>query len=152
MAGWRVGMVLGHKNYIDAILQAKSNVDSGMFLPIQHAAAKALQLGQDWHDGRNEIYKTRRVRANEILKEIGCKISANQVGMFVWAKVPEGIRDTHELIDDLLHNAHVFITPGEVFGSNGLSYIRLSLCSDEEVFVKAISRIKAWQERKLQLA
>jgi len=151
MAGWRVGMVLGHKNYIDAILQAKSNVDSGMFLPIQHAAAKALQLSQEWHDERNEIYKTRRVKANEILEGIGCEISPHQVGMFVWAKVPKDIIDTHELIDDLLHNAYVFITPGEVFGSNGQRYIRLSLCSDEKIFVKAIDRIKAWQERKLQL-
>ena len=151
MAGWRVGMVLGHKNYIDAILQAKSNVDSGMFLPIQHAAAKALQLSQEWHNERNEIYQSRRIKANEILKGIGCEISPQQVGMFVWAKVPKTIRDTHELIDDLLQNAHVFITPGEVFGSNGQRYIRLSLCSDEKVFVKAIDRIKAWQERKLQL-
>ena len=151
MAGWRVGMVLGHKNYIDAILQAKSNVDSGMFLPIQHAAAKALQLSQEWHDERNEIYKARRTKASEILESIGCEISPDQVGMFIWAKLPKSIKDSHELIDDLLHNAHVFITPGEVFGSNGKRYIRLSLCSDEKVFVKAIERIKAWQERKLQL-
>lgn len=151
MAGWRVGMVLGHKNYIDAILQAKSNVDSGMFLPIQHAAAKALQLSQEWHNERNEIYKSRRRKASEILESIGCEINPQQVGMFIWAKLPKSIVDSHELIDDLLHNAHVFITPGEVFGSNGKRYIRLSLCSDEKVFVKAIERIKAWQERKLQL-
>jgi len=151
MAGWRVGMVLGHKNYIDAILQAKSNVDSGMFLPVQHAAAKALELTQTWHDERNEIYEHRRVKANEILNQIGCSISEHQVGMFVWAKVPAQIRDTHLLIDDLLYNAHVFITPGEVFGTNGKRYIRLSLCSDEKVFEKALKRIKSWQEKKLRL-
>jgi len=151
MAGWRVGMVLGHKKYIDSILQAKSNVDSGMFLPIQHAAVKALELDQNWHDERNEIYQHRRKVANRVLEMIGCSIAKNQVGMFIWAKVPPGILDTHELIDDLLHNAHVFITPGEVFGSNGLRYIRLSLCSDKETFEKALERITEWQEKKLQL-
>lgn len=151
MAGWRVGMVLGHKKYIDGILQAKSNVDSGMFLPIQHAAARALELGQGWHDERNEIYEKRRVVANRVLEMIGCTIADKQVGMFVWAKVPEKITDTHVLIDDLLHNAHVFITPGEIFGTNGKRFIRLSLCSDEETFETALQRIKEWQEEKLQL-
>jgi aspartate/methionine/tyrosine aminotransferase len=151
MAGWRVGMVLGHKKYIDGILQAKSNVDSGMFLPIQHAAAKALDLGQGWHDERNEIYEKRRGVANRVLEMIGCKIRPNQVGMFVWARVPDKIESTHELIDDLLHNAHVFITPGEIFGANGQKFIRLSLCSDEETFETALQRITEWQEAKLQL-
>lgn len=151
MAGWRVGMVLGHKKYIDGILQAKSNVDSGMFLPIQHAATKALELGQGWHDERNEIYEKRRAVANQVLQLIGCEIRPAQVGMFVWARVPESIESTHELIDDLLQNAHVFITPGEIFGSNGERFIRLSLCSDEETFETALQRIKEWQEAKLQL-
>ncbi len=151
MAGWRVGMVLGHKNYIDAILQAKSNVDSGMFLPIQHAAAKALQLKQEWHNERNNIYESRRVKANQILEMIGCTVNRQQVGMFVWAKVPSHIVNTHELVDDLLKNAQVFITPGEVFGSNGKRYIRLSLCSDEKIFDKALKSIKSWQEKKLRL-
>ena len=151
MAGWRVGMVLGHKKYIDGILQAKSNVDSGMFLPIQHAAARALDLGQGWHDERNEIYEKRRVVASRILEMIGCTITEGQVGMFVWARVPDEIEDTHELIDDLLQNAHVFITPGEIFGSNGRRFIRLSLCSDEETFETALQRIIEWQEAKLQL-
>ncbi len=152
MAGWRVGMVLGHKKYIDGILQAKSNVDSGMFLPIQHAAAKALELKQAWHDARNGIYESRRTKATKILAEIGCTISPRQVGMFIWAKVSDKVTDTHELIDDLLHNAQVFITPGEVFGSNGKRFIRLSLCSDEKIYDKAMVNIKEWQHRKLQLA
>ena len=152
MAGWRVGMVLGHKKYIDGVLQAKSNVDSGMFLPIQHAAAKALDLGQGWHDERNEIYEKRRVVANKVLEKIGCEISEDQVGMFVWARVPENVKDTHVLIDDLLHNAHVFITPGEIFGSNGNRFIRLSLCSDKETFETALKRINEWQEAKIPLA
>ena len=151
MAGWRVGMVLGHKKYIDGILQAKSNVDSGMFLPIQHAAVKALALDQAWHDERNEIYEKRRFLADKVLGLIGCEIAENQVGMFIWAKVPDKIMDTHELIDDLLHNAHVFITPGEVFGSNGKRFVRLSLCSDEKTFKLALEQIRKWQKAKLQL-
>ena len=82
---------------------------------------------------------------------IGCTITEGQVGMFVWARVPDEIEDTHELIDDLLQNAHVFITPGEIFGSNGRRFIRLSLCSDEETFETALQRIIEWQEAKLQL-
>ena len=152
MAGWRVGMVLGHKKYIDGILRAKSNVDSGMFLPIQHAAAKALQLRQEWHDERNEIYEQRRSKASQILTNIGCTIKEGQVGMFIWAKVSDKVDNPRELIDDLLHNAHVFITPGEVFGSNGDRFIRLSLCSEEKIYDKAIANIEAWKERKLQLA
>ena len=151
MAGWRVGMVLGHKKYIDGILQAKSNVDSGMFLPIQHAAAKALQLKQEWHDERNEIYESRRAKASKILEDLGCTIGANQVGLFIWAKVADKVGDTHVLIDDLLHNARVFITPGDVFGSNGKRFIRISLCSDEKIYDKASANIKKWQDRKLQL-
>jgi LL-diaminopimelate aminotransferase len=151
MAGWRVGMVMGHKKYIDGILQAKSNVDSGMFLPIQHAAAKALQLRQEWHDERNDIYEQRRIKASKILIDIGCTIEDGQVGMFIWAKVADQVKDTRVLVDDLLHNAQVFITPGEVFGSNGSRFIRLSLCSDEKIYDKAMANIKAWQERKLQL-
>jgi LL-diaminopimelate aminotransferase len=151
MAGWRVGMVLGHKKYIDGILQAKSNVDSGMFLPIQHAAAKALQLDQDWHDGRNDIYETRRVLADKIVENLGCSIRPNQVGMFVWAKLPEEYQDAHQLVDDLLHNAHVFVTPGEIFGSNGKRYIRLSLCSDQMILEKALERINQWHAKKKQL-
>ncbi|MEN8251292.1 MAG: aminotransferase class I/II-fold pyridoxal phosphate-dependent enzyme [Bacteroidota bacterium] len=152
MAGWRVGMVLGHKNYMDAVLQAKSNVDSGMFLPIQHAAAKALELKREWHDERNEIYETRRIKARRILESIGCKIGSNQVGMFIWAKVPDEIMNIHYLIDDLLHNALVFITPGEIFGSNGSRYLRISLCAVEELYDKALERIEIWQQEKLQLA
>lgn len=151
MAGWRIGMVLGHKSYINAILQAKSNVDSGMFLPIQHAAVKALQLKQEWHDQRNNIYQARREKANQILEMIDCHVSEGQVGMFVWAKVPDYIIETNEFIDDLLYNAGVFITPGEVFGSNGKRYIRISLCSTEKIFDDALNKIKLWKEKKLEL-
>jgi len=151
MAGWRVGMVLGHKRYIDAILKAKSNVDSGMFLPIQHAAIKALQLKQEWHDERNNIYETRRDKAIKILELIDCQVSKGQVGMFIWAKVPDYIEKTYEFIDELLYNAGVFITPGEVFGSNGEKFIRISLCSAENIFDQALNNLRLWKEKKLQL-
>lgn len=151
MAGWRVGMVAGHKQYINAILQAKSNVDSGMFLPVQKAAAKALELPQEWHNERNEVYAKRRAVAFELLGHLDCSVSLNQVGMFIWAKVPEHILSSRKFIDEILHKTHVFLTPGEVFGTNGDRYVRLSLCSTKQDFELAIERILKWKAKELSL-
>lgn len=152
MSGWRVGMVLGHSTLINAVLQAKSNVDSGMFLPVQKAAAHALQLPEEWHIERNSVYEERRKYALELLNELGCTASPDQVGMFLWAKVPEIIKETHVLVDDLLHEAHVFLTPGDVFGSNGGRYVRISLCSPGADYKEAIKRIVKWKQKEGQLA
>lgn len=152
MSGWRVGMVLGHSSYINAVLQAKSNVDSGMFLPVQKAAAHALQLPDSWHVERNSVYKERRKFALELLNELGCFVSSQQVGMFLWAKVPDFIEETHEFVDELLHEAQVFLTPGDVFGSNGSRYVRLSLCSPIDDYKEAIKRITRWKQKQRQLA
>ncbi len=151
MAGWRVGMVAGHKQYINAILQAKSNVDSGMFLPVQKAAAQALDLPQEWHDNRNKVYASRRGIALELLAHLNCEISQHQVGMFLWAKVPEHVASTRVFIDEILQKTHVFLTPGEIFGSNGDRFIRLSLCSTQQNFELAIQRILKWKEKELSL-
>lgn len=151
MSGWRVGMVLGHPTYINAVLQAKSNVDSGMFLPVQKAAAHALQLPEEWHIERNVVYKERRVFGLQLLEELECSASLDQVGMFLWAKVPGAVGETHKFIDKLLHEAHVFLTPGDVFGSNGERYVRLSLCSPIEDYQEAIKRIKKWKQKEKQL-
>ena len=145
-------MVLGHPTFINAVLQAKSNVDSGMFLPVQKAAAHALQLPEEWHIERNSVYEERRKYALELLSELGCIASPNQVGMFLWAKVPEFIKETHVLVDDLLHEAHVFLTPGDVFGSNGGRYVRISLCSPVADYKEAIKRIVKWKQKEQQLA
>ena len=135
-------MVSGRKEYIDAILRVKSNVDSGMFRPVQDAAVKALQLPKSWFELVNKEYSERRVLAEHILDILGCSHDAEQSGMFIWAKVPEG-RKSEEFIDEILHDKHVFITPGTVFGSNGEGYIRISLCSTQDVFNKVLGRLES---------
>ncbi len=142
MAGWRVGMLAGASDRIDEVLKFKSNMDSGMFLPLQLAAAKALELGQDWHDSMNEVYRQRQVTAFELLKELKCSFSEEQSGMFVWASIPASYKDGYELSDEVLNSANVFITPGGIFGSNGNQFVRVSLCSPQEKIAEALQRIK----------
>ena len=142
MAGWRVGMMVATKERIDDILRFKSNMDSGMFLPVQLAAAKALSLGKDWYDSINTIYQQRRVKVFELLDLLGCSYSKNQVGMFVWAKIPSEYKDGYALSDEVLYENNVFITPGGIFGTAGNGYIRVSLCGSVERFEEAIQRIK----------
>ena len=143
MAGWRVGVLCGAKERINEVLVFKSNMDSGMFLPVQLAAAKALSLGKEWYDGMNAVYRKRRVKAYELLDLLKCTYSADQAGMFVWAKIPSHYKNGFELSDDVLYKARVFITPGGIFGSAGEEYIRESLCSTEEKFQESIERIKS---------
>lgn len=142
MAGWRVGMVCGAKERIEEVLRFKSNMDSGMFLPVQLAAARALSLGNDWHDSMNEVYRNRREKVFELLDLLGCKFSKVQAGMFVWAAIPGEFTNGFELSDEVLYKANVFITPGGIFGTAGDKYIRVSLCSTEEKIKEAIERIK----------
>jgi LL-diaminopimelate aminotransferase len=142
MAGWRVGTLCGAKERIEEVLRFKSNMDSGMFLPVQLAAAKALYLGREWHDEVNNIYRKRRERVFELLDLLDCKYSTEQVGMFVWASIPKKYKDGYELSDEVLYNSNVFITPGGIFGSAGEKYIRVSLCGSVEKFEEAIQRIK----------
>jgi LL-diaminopimelate aminotransferase len=142
MAGWRVGMLCASKDKIDDILTFKSNMDSGMFLPIQLAAAKALSLGKEWYDGVNAIYAKRREKVFQLLDLLQCDYEKNQAGMFVWAKIPNTFKDGYALSDQVLYNSQVFITPGGIFGSAGNDFIRVSLCATEEKFLAAIKRIE----------
>jgi LL-diaminopimelate aminotransferase len=142
MAGWRVGVLCGAKDRIDEVLRFKSNMDSGMFLPLQLAAAKALTLGKDWYDEVNKVYESRRQKATELLDLLGCTYSNKQAGMFLWARVPAKYKDSYELSDEVLYKSRVFITPGGIFGSAGEKFIRVSLCSPEEKFQTSIERIK----------
>jgi len=142
MAGWRVGMLCGAKERIEEVLRFKSNMDSGMFLPVQLAAAKALTLGKEWHDEVNTVYHKRREIVFELLNLLGCKFSKRQAGLFVWAAIPAGYDDGFAMSDDILLKSGVFITPGGIFGSAGNKYIRVSLCSTIENFEEAIRRIK----------
>ncbi len=142
MAGWRVGILCGAKERIEEVLRFKSNMDSGMFLPVQLAAAKALSLGKDWYDSVNKTYKERKEKALELLDLLNCTYDAGQAGMFVWAKVPSTFKDSFALSDEVLYNANVFVTPGGIFGSNGNNYVRISLCAPFQKFEEAIERIK----------
>lgn len=142
MAGWRVGMLCGAKKRIDEVLRFKSNMDSGMFLPVQLAAARALSLGKEWHDEVNKVYKVRREKVFELLDLLGCQYSKEQAGLFVWAGIPAGYKDGFVLSDEILYNKNVFLTPGGIFGRAGAKYVRVSLCSTEEKIQEAINRIK----------
>ncbi len=141
MAGWRVGVLCGAKARVDEVLRFKSNMDSGMFLPVQLAAAKALSLGKEWYDSVNKIYKERREKVYQLLDVLKCSYAKEQAGMFMWAKIPEDYKDSYALSDDVLYSSNVFITPGGIFGSAGEKYIRVSLCGSIEKFEEAIKRI-----------
>jgi LL-diaminopimelate aminotransferase len=142
MAGWRVGTLVGAKQRIDEVLRFKSNMDSGMFLPVQLAAAKALSLGKEWYDSVNAVYRARRGKVFDLLELLGCDFSRDQVGMFVWAAIPAAFKDGYAVSDRVLHEAGVFITPGGIFGPAGEKYVRVSLCSTEEKLQESISRVR----------
>lgn len=143
MAGWRVGMLAGNAGFVAHVLRFKSNMDSGMFLPVQLAAAQALANPPEWYASLNGVYRERQRKAFELLQLLGCQFAQNQQGMFVWAKIPAQYPDSYALSDELLHQARVFITPGGIFGSQGNGYVRVSLCSGVGVFDEAIGRIKS---------
>ncbi len=141
MAGWRVGMLAGAAHYIKNVLRFKSNMDSGMFKPAQLAAVKALSLPQKWYDDLNQEYRERRALVFELADILGCSYDENQVGLFVWAKVPEHYKNGYELSDKILEKTGVFITPGGVFGTGGDCYIRFSLCNKTAILREAKERV-----------
>lgn len=143
MAGWRIGMLCGSAQRVEEVLRFKSNMDSGMFLPVQLAAAKALSLGKEWQEEVNNVYRKRREKVFALLEMLGCAFTKEQAGLFVWAAIPAGYKDGYALSDEVLHECNVFITPGGIFGSAGDQYIRVSLCSTEEKFEEAMERIKS---------
>lgn len=145
MAGWRVGGLFGRADLLQEILRFKSNMDSGMYLPLQIAAAKALSLDESWYAKQNETYEKRRTYAWQIMDLLGAVYDKNAVGLFVWAKVPDDAEDVETWLDRILYEAKVFITPGFIFGTNGSRYIRISLCGTVEKFQEALKRIKTLQ-------
>ena len=142
MPGWRVGVIATNAQFIQWILKVKSNIDSGMFRPLQLAAAKALSCEASWYTEMNSVYRKRRKLAGDIMHALGCTYDENQVGMFLWGKVPESCENVEAFTDKVLYEANVFVTPGFIFGSNGARYIRLSLCCNEEMLANALERIK----------
>ncbi len=142
MAGWRLGWVSGNENRINEVLKFKSNMDSGMFLPIQHAAITALNLENSSYENNNKVYSTRKKLVWKLLDSLNCSYDKKQVGMFVWAKIPNHLENAIAYSDDILEKSAVFITPGSIFGKQGNKYIRVSLCSNEAILKEAINRIK----------
>jgi len=139
MAGWRVGMVLGDQTHINHILKVKSNMDSGMFYGIQQGAIAALKLDTSWFDTINNMYRKRRDLVYTLVEKLGCTYATDSVGLFVWAKLPEGV-DAEQFIDKILLEKYVFITPGTIFGTQGEGYIRFSLCVTAAQINNAIDR------------
>lgn len=144
MPGWRVGWISTNAQFIQWILKVKSNVDSGMFRPLQLAAAQAFHNSDEWHREFNrELYANRRAVAEEIMKAMGCSFDPSQVGMFLWGRIPDSYANVEELTEKILHEAKVFLTPGFIFGSNGERYVRISLCAKDEQLQEALRRIQA---------
>ena len=142
MAGWRVGLLAGNEQIINEVLRFKSNMDSGMFLPLQLAAAKALSLPAEWYESVNKVYRSRRNKAFVLLKNLKTVFSESQAGMFIWAKIDDSEKDCYTFVDKILDKAGVFITPGAIFGNSGNRYIRVSLCAPIEKFDEAIKRME----------
>jgi LL-diaminopimelate aminotransferase len=142
MAGWRLGWVAGKREFIEAVLKVKSNMDSGMFLGLQHAATEALSNRAEWFAELNRIYFERKQAARELLDLLGCTVSDDQSGLFVWAKAPERVADVEKWIDEILYGTKVFITPGFIFGDAGKRFIRISLCCTVELLIQATQRIE----------
>ncbi|MBR2015247.1 MAG: aminotransferase class I/II-fold pyridoxal phosphate-dependent enzyme [Alistipes sp.] len=144
MAGWRVGVVVGRSEWIADILRFKSNMDSGMFFPVQAAAAEALALDNEWFDELNTTYYAREAAGYALLDALGCEYRKNQAGLFVWAKIPASFEgDCFAFSDKVLDECDVFVTPGGIFGSEGEHYIRISLCMPKERLAEAAERVKS---------
>ena len=140
MSGWRVGMLCGSEEHLKTVLKVKSNMDSGMFYPLQVGAIAALKLSKTWFRTQNEIYQNRKEKILRLARALNCVPSKEQAGMFIWARVPEG--ETSEgLVEKLLHTYSIFVAPGFIFGSQGEGYIRFSLCADADLIEKALKRV-----------
>ena len=142
MSGWRVGMLCGSAKNINAVLKVKTNMDSGMFFPLQVGAARALRMSRSWFNDQNKIYASRKKKMMQLAKALECVPTKKQSGMFLWCRIPEGFT-SEGFIDHLLHELHIFAAPGFIFGSRGEGYIRFSLCSSEDKIEKALNRIRS---------
>jgi aspartate/methionine/tyrosine aminotransferase len=146
MPGWRIGMMASNPQFVQWVLKVLSNIESGMFKALQLAAVKALNNSAEWHRENNiELYAKRRSLAEQIMTQLGCTFDPNQVGMFLWGRIPDSCESSERLADKVLYDARVFLTPGFIFGSKGERYIRISLCCNEEMLKEALSRVKSLQ-------
>ncbi|GHU70716.1 aminotransferase [Bacteroidia bacterium] len=145
MPGWRMAMLASNAQFVQWILKVKSNIDSGQFKPMMLAAAQALQAPKEWYNRMNQVYTVRRKIAEEIMSALGCTFDPKQSGLFLWGKIPDSYPDSGALADEILYNAHVFLTPGFIFGSNGQRYVRISLCADDKKLKEALLRVTSWR-------
>jgi aspartate/methionine/tyrosine aminotransferase len=141
MPGWRMAMLASNAEFVQWILRVKSNIDSGQFKPMQYAAVAALKASKAWYDGMNNVYRSRRELAGEIMRTLHCRYDDAQVGMFLWGKIPDEAESAAALADKVLYEANVFLTPGFIFGSLGERYVRISLCCKNETLKEAFNRI-----------
>lgn len=141
MAGWRIGIVAGNAEYLKCVLAIKSNMDSGMFKPLQLAAIRALEADESWYRNINIEYAIRQKMAMELFDLVGIRYQKQQSGMFIWGKIPNRFADSYALSDHYLDRKKVFITPGAIFGNNGKYYARISLCSPQATFTEVKSRL-----------
>ena len=141
MAGWRMAMLASNAQFVQWVLRVKSNVDSGMYRPMMKGAVQALHNPPAWHDEMNRVYARRRATACRIMDALGCRYDPGQVGMFLWARIPDRYRDAAQLADEVLYGKHVFITPGHIFGDRGTRHVRISLCCNEQMLEEALRRL-----------
>ena len=143
MPGWRMAMLASNAQFVQWVLKVNSNIESGQFKPMQYAAAKALQADKSWYDGMNKVYRSRRDLAGQIMQALGCTYDAQQVGMFLWGRIPDSAESAEAIANKVLYEARVFLTPGFIFGSRGERYIRISLCCKNEALQEALNRVKS---------
>ena len=142
MPGWRMAMLASNAQFVQWILKVKSNIDSGQFKPMQYAAVEALSAKKEWYDNMNRVYRSRRDLAGQIMRTMGCEYDENQVGMFLWGRIPDSAESGEAIANKVLYEANVFLTPGFIFGSRGERYIRISLCCKNETLEEALKRIE----------
>ena len=143
MPGWRMAMLASNAQFVQWVLKVNSNIESGQFKPMQYAAAKALQADKSWYDGMNKVYRSRRDLAGQIMQALGCTYDEQQVGMFLWGRIPDFAESAEAIANKVLYEARVFLTPGFIFGSRGERYIRISLCCKNEALQEALNRVKS---------
>ncbi len=149
MAGWRVGALIGRQDYIDTVLTYKSNMDSGMYRPIQEAGVVALRADKAWFDNLNTVYRERKIIGMQIMDYLDLSVGEDSAGMFLWGKISDTDMSSGQFIDEILYGARVFLSPGHIFGKNGEGYVRLSLCSTKDTMLEALIRIKNFKNSKL---
>jgi len=146
MTGWRVGMVVGNAQMVNALMRVKSNLDSGIPQAIQYAAIEALRGGQECIEEHNVIYQRRRDQMVKVLREMGLQVRPPQASLYLWARIPQGYTSL-EFVTRLLDEAGVVVTPGTGYGRCGEGYIRLSLTAPDDRIEEGLARLSAWHSK-----